>query len=98
MNKETVKYNTEFAKIKRKVLERDRWECKGQFIDHFGTLTVDHIVRRSLGGKNTFDNLITLCVGCHSIYEMMPSRGKVHQLRARLAILYGYEWDDKYSQ
>jgi len=49
---------------KREILRRDNYVCQycGQ---HAQYLTLDHIVPRHLGGKHTWDNLVTACPGCN---------------------------------
>ena len=52
---------------RRNIHARDLFRCHycGK---RFATrdLTIDHIVPRSLGGRNTWDNLVTACVPCNS--------------------------------
>lgn len=93
MNQATSKYNAEFAKIKRKIFDRDKWKCQSGLLTHDLHLTVDHIVKRSLRGKNTSDNLITLCDRCHSIFDTMNNYQKVRILREKLEKMYGYTYE-----
>ena len=53
---------TKWRKIREKILRRDDWVCQlcGQYGD-----TVDHIVPRSLGGDDQWENLQTLCSRCN---------------------------------
>ena len=88
MNKETKKFRQEFTEVKRKILVRDNWRCqvpqklmrKLGILAHYGTLTVDHIRKRSLGGNNNATNLITLCIGCHTFFEIQNNYWKENQL------------------
>ena len=45
------------------VLERDDWQC--QRCGSAGPLHVHHIRRRSQGGPDAAENLLTLCWRCH---------------------------------
>ncbi len=101
MNKKTAQFNAEFAKAKRKVLIRDSWQCQitkkmmksYDILSHYGELTVDHIRRRSLGGSNDETNLVTLCVGCHTIFELMVNYEKEMRLHRLLKQKYGYQYE-----
>ena len=58
--------NYGFANTKAYVLTRDKYacqNCKGKTKD--SKLEVHHIVFRSNGGSDEYDNLITLCKTCH---------------------------------
>jgi 5-methylcytosine-specific restriction endonuclease McrA len=49
---------------RRNVLERDRHTC--QYCDYRGEdLTLDHVVPRSRGGADTWENLVTACERCN---------------------------------
>ena len=91
MNKKTSEFNREFAKQKNLTFKRDNFKCL-VLGSHFGKLTVDHIRKRSLGGDNDLKNLITLCVGCHSVYEVMPNKVKEKLLYHILDKRYNYEY------
>lgn len=49
---------------KREILRRDNYTCQycGQTAPH---LTVDHIIPRRMGGKYSWDNLVTACPACN---------------------------------
>lgn len=49
---------------RRNVLKRDANTC--QYCGSRNNLTVDHIIPRSRGGKDTWDNLVTACVSCNN--------------------------------
>jgi 5-methylcytosine-specific restriction endonuclease McrA len=51
------------AKLRNEVLNRDGKSCVS--CDRKSDLQVHHIVPRNQGGKNTKDNLATLCTDCH---------------------------------
>ncbi len=54
----------EIPLTRKNVLERDRHTC--QYCKYKGDkLTLDHIVPRSRGGKDTWDNLVAACVLCN---------------------------------
>ncbi len=50
---------------KKNILLRDNYTCQ-----YCGTrkppLTIDHIIPKSRGGKDTWDNLVTACVKCNA--------------------------------
>ena len=59
--KQSVKLN------RRNIYARDRNQC--QYCgDHFRTseLSLDHVIPRSQGGQNTWENLVCCCVSCNS--------------------------------
>ena len=54
----------EIPLTRRNVLERDRQTC--QYCNYKGDqLTLDHVVPRSRGGGDSWENLITACVRCN---------------------------------
>lgn len=55
-------------KIKEEVRNRDDNECQ-ICCDNECELEVHHILKRTLGGSNDLDNLVTLCVNCHRAIE-----------------------------
>lgn len=49
---------------KREVLRRDNYTC--QYCGKkFTTLTIDHVIPRHMGGKHTWNNLVTACQVCN---------------------------------
>lgn len=54
----------EIPLTRRNILERDRHTC--QYCSYRGDrLTLDHIIPRSRGGMDTWENLVTACVPCN---------------------------------
>ncbi|MEI6380990.1 MAG: HNH endonuclease [Cyanobacteriota bacterium ELA615] len=54
----------EIPLTRRNVLERDRHTC--QYCSHRGDdLTLDHVVPKSRGGADSWENLIAACVRCN---------------------------------
>ncbi|MGK7933410.1 MAG: HNH endonuclease [Microcystaceae cyanobacterium] len=54
----------EIPLTRRNVLERDRHTC--QYCSYRGDdLTLDHVIPRSRGGKDTWENLVAACVRCN---------------------------------
>ena len=52
--------------IRRNVIERDNYQC--QYCEEtfpVPELTMDHIIPKSRGGKNTWENLTTACKKCN---------------------------------
>lgn len=53
------------GRLRRAVLERDRFRCRSAGCGGTSFLAVHHLVPREQGGGNTPENLITLCSPCH---------------------------------
>lgn len=54
----------EIPLTRRNILERDRQTC--QYCSYKGEqLTLDHVIPRSRGGGDTWENLVTACVRCN---------------------------------
>lgn len=54
----------EIPLTRRNILERDEHTC--QYCDYKGdNLTLDHVIPRSRGGKDTWENLVAACVRCN---------------------------------
>ncbi len=54
----------EIPLTRRNILERDRYTC--QYCGYRGEhLTIDHVIPRSRGGGDTWENLVTACVRCN---------------------------------
>jgi 5-methylcytosine-specific restriction endonuclease McrA len=52
-------------RLRRAVLQRDRFRCRSAGCSSTSFLAVHHLVPRERGGGNALENLITLCSGCH---------------------------------
>lgn len=52
------------AASRREVLRRDQHTC--QYCGSRRQLTLDHVLPRSLGGQDTWDNLVAACATCNS--------------------------------
>ena len=48
------------------IYKRDNYECVYCGDSHVKTLTLDHVIPQSKGGKNSWDNLVTACKRCNS--------------------------------
>lgn len=48
---------------RNRVYKRDNYECA--YCGSKKELTIDHIIPKSRGGKNTWNNLITCCLSCN---------------------------------
>jgi len=60
-----IKFRPKTIKVNRKkILKRDRNTC--QYCGSKRNLTIDHVIPRSKGGKNTWGNLVTSCFRCNS--------------------------------
>ena len=59
-----VRFKTKPVKLNRKrIFKRDNNECV--YCGSKRNLTIDHIIPRSRGGKNTWSNLVTCCSNCN---------------------------------
>jgi 5-methylcytosine-specific restriction endonuclease McrA len=75
------------SSVYKSVLERDK-ECKAQRlmpeIMCWGRLDPHHILRRSQGGQDTPDNLVTLCRAHHSaVHEQIARSYELGLLKRR---------------
>lgn len=50
--------------VSRAVYQRDDWHCR--HCNCSSALTPHHVVYQSAGGEDTLDNLLTLCLKCHT--------------------------------
>ena len=50
---------------RKAILARDGHTCQYCGRDKRSTLTVDHVIPRSRGGKHTFENCTTACLSCN---------------------------------
>ncbi len=66
---------------RRNVFRRDNHAC--QYCGHHGgDLTLDHVVPRSRGGKNSWENIVTACRECNSKKrDRTPEEAKMRLLR-----------------
>ena len=55
---------------KRNVLIRDNYTCAYCGKKSNSHMSIDHVLPRSKGGKNTFDNLVASCVPCNNHKDM----------------------------
>jgi HNH endonuclease len=64
-------YNVRENRVK--VYERDAYKCRycEKQLTRF-TATLDHVVPVSEGGGNSFENLVTACLGCNSRKQKRP--------------------------
>jgi 5-methylcytosine-specific restriction endonuclease McrA len=54
----------EYGQLRIRILQRDGWKC--QCCGSSVNLQVHHLKFRGRLGSDVLDNLITLCVDCHS--------------------------------
>lgn len=67
MVKKYVKHKARFTPSRRNIFLRDEYKCRYCSADLASDeLTIDHILPRSRGGKNTWQNLATSCFECNS--------------------------------
>ncbi len=60
-----VKYRLKAVKIKReRIYKRDGWKCV--YCESKKNLTIDHVLPKCRGGKNTWSNLVTCCSSCNA--------------------------------
>lgn len=88
-------------KIKLKVRNRAFFRC---CICHKAFVEVHHIIPKSEGGEDTFENAAPLCASCHDLFGANPNKRKrIRQMRdywyeqmdqKRLKIDTEHDWDD----
>jgi 5-methylcytosine-specific restriction endonuclease McrA len=69
------------ALSRREVFARDGYTCQycGK---HTRDLTLDHVIPRSMGGRDTWDNLVSACAQCnHRKGSRTPEQARMHLLR-----------------
>lgn len=49
---------------RQRIIKRDNHSCV--YCGSKRDLTIDHLIPKSKGGKNTWDNLVTCCISCNS--------------------------------
>ena len=67
------------SKTKRRIrrsLQRQFPNNKCPYCEINIAFTIDHIIPKCLGGKNTLDNLILCCLNCNSKKGMLESKLK----------------------
>jgi len=66
---------------RRAVLARDRWTC--QYCGSTqSTLTVDHVIPRSRGGKSVWENIVAACASCNRRKgDRLPREIQMHPAR-----------------
>jgi hypothetical protein len=64
MVKEFIYRHRRLSPRKKNILMRDFYEC--QYCASKESLTIDHVVPKSKGGKDTWENLVTACQKCNS--------------------------------
>ena len=60
-----------YGKLGPEVFLRDNCACVKCGETDFRVLVIDHVLPKSKGGGNEYDNLQTLCSNCHSIKHFM---------------------------
>lgn len=69
---------------RKKILERDGYEC--QYCGRKSNLTLDHIIPRSKGGDNSWENLVTACEPCN----LRKGNKSLSELRGRMELKQDY--------
>lgn len=63
-----VRFRTQGLKVnRRRIMKRDGYKCG--YCSSTRNLTIDHIIPRSKGGENTWQNLVTCCSRCNSLKD-----------------------------
>lgn len=58
-------YPTDWEDVRRRVLERDGYQCIEATVGCDGPLQIHHVLPLSRGGTNRLENLVTLCLYHH---------------------------------
>jgi len=62
---------------RKNILRRDNHKC--QYCGSTVNLTVDHIMPKSKGGEDTWENLVTACIRCNNRKgDRTPEEAKMH--------------------
>jgi 5-methylcytosine-specific restriction endonuclease McrA len=70
-----------FALSKRNVMKRDGYQCQYCGTKQ-GPMTVDHVIPRTLGGRDSWENLVCACVRCNNLKgDRLPDKAGVQLLR-----------------
>ena len=69
----------DYAELRERILRRDRWQC--QFCGSRTNLEVHHQQFRSHSGEDEEENLITLCINCHSVIHTNGGDGEYSMKR-----------------
>lgn len=69
---------------RKKILERDNYEC--QYCGRKSNLTLDHIIPRSNGGNNSWENLVTACEPCN----LRKGNKSLLELRGRMELKHDH--------
>ena len=90
-----------------RIYKRDNYECVYCGCDNRKTLTLDHVIPQSKGGKDAWDNLVTACKRCNSeksnltvdeYGKAIPKPSRPHYLMMMKKVHYvPTEWDDYVS-
>ena len=62
------RHKQSFIPTRSNIFLRDCYQC--QYCGIYGsrhTLTLDHLIPKVLGGKNTWENLVTACIPCNQM-------------------------------
>ena len=66
---------------RRNVIKRDRHTCQYCGKNH-QAMTIDHVIPKSLGGKDTWENLVCACMRCNSKKgDQTPERAGMKLIR-----------------
>lgn len=63
---------------KQEVKSRDNFQCQLCLMNIASKLSVHHIQPKSMGGQNTADNCITLCLECHQGFHKVVEENNIH--------------------
>lgn len=75
-------YRSKVPFSKRNVLIRDGFRC-AYCGEHQGKLTIDHVIPKSRGGKDNFDNCVACCRACNNRKGSKTPREAKLTLRCR---------------
>ena len=91
MTKDYVKWNRAVKFSRNHIFLRDRYTCQlCGVVPALSDLTLDHVVPKSMGGKKTWENIITSCKRCNELKgnnpkvvpKKMPVKPSYYQLIA----------------
>ena len=92
MNKRTKACDIS-TKVKDEVWERDNHKCI--ICGSYQAMPNAHYISRAKGGLGIPQNIVTLCLNCHSTYDQSPKRKSIQLYIKRYLQLKYKDWNEE---